>query len=421
MTDQDQEKRGKPEGARPNRHGDPWQRGDGRWCVRVYPPQDGAKPVLVYGKTSTECRRKAKDKADELAEGKPGGRGKTVAEYFEHWTTTTLPQQVRTNEIDASTAKQYSDNVRLHILPGLGWMKLADLGVAEVRKWQDDLLTKEVIRRRTKLRKGEKRLPRPGKLSERSVGYCHAILRRALNDAIREQVWGVKENPVLLVKPPKQVRREKEPITPDEARALLATMADDRWWCYWLVVFTLGLRRGEGLGLRWADVDFDARTIKLAGQVQRVEGQLVVKDLKTDGSHRKMAAPQVALDALAEWQREQRRIRMKSNAWLDADLVFTTNVGTAIEPRNVNRQWETLCRKAVTRTIHVHDLRHACATYLVAAGVDIRTVQGQLRHARMATTEIYVHMLDDVQREAADTMDAIITDLRKPKKARETS
>jgi len=96
--------------------------------------------------------------------------------------------------------------------------------------------------------------------------------------------------------------------------------------------------------------------------------------------------------------------------------VFTIGLGTAIEPRNVNRAWTALCKRAgIARAITVHDLRHAFGTYLLASGVDIKTVSGQMRHSRLTTTaDFYLHMLEDVQRDAADRMDAIITDLRTP-------
>jgi site-specific recombinase XerD len=140
----------------------------------------------------------------------------------------------------------------------------------------------------------------------------------------------------------------------------------------------------------------------------------VLAPLKTDASHAVLPMPQVTTDALLEHQKQQRIQRMKSKVWLDdAELVFTTNVGTAIEPRNMNRAWDALCARAgIARKITIHDLRHACATYLVAEGVDLRTVQGQLRHTRMTTTQIYLHALEDVQRDAADKMDVIIGRLR---------
>jgi site-specific recombinase XerD len=136
-----------------------------------------------------------------------------------------------------------------------------------------------------------------------------------------------------------------------------------------------------------------------------------LKDLKTSGSHKLMPLPQVAVDALQLWQKAQRKVRMAATVWLDADLVFTTATGTAIDPRNANRWSDRLCDRAGVRHVRLHDLRHACATYLMAEGVDIKAVSGQLPHTRLATTEIYTHLLAEVQRDTADKMDAIITDL----------
>jgi integrase len=103
---------------------------------------------------------------------------------------------------------------------------------------------------------------------------------------------------------------------------------------------------------------------------------------------------------------------MRFRAWLDADLVFTTHIGTAIEPRNIDRYWNAVCAKAGLASVRVHDLRHACGTYLADAGVHPKAIQTTLRHSPMATTEIYVHALEEMNREAAETMDAIVTRLR---------
>ena len=102
---------------------------------------------------------------------------------------------------------------------------------------------------------------------------------------------------------------------------------------------------------------------------------------------------------------------MRAKAWLDADLVFTTSAGTALEPRNVNRAWERVCGKAGV-SAHIHDLRHACGSYLAGEGIPLKAIQATLRHSRMATTEVYIHALAEVNRDAADTMDAIVTGLR---------
>jgi len=261
-------------------------------------------------------------------------------------------------------------------------------------------------------------------LSPRTVAYCRAILHRAIADAVRDEAAGLGRNPVSLVKPPRERQKKaRTAITPAQASALLLAMAEDRLWCYWLTAFTLGFRRGEGLGMRWADLDLDRRVWTPRLSVQRVrgdadpvtgrrKGKLIAKELKSEASTAPVAMPVTAAEALGRWQREQRKTRMAARAWADLDLVFTTGAGTAIEPRNVDRAWERLCKRAGVPGIRLHDLRHACASYLLAAGVDLKTVQQTLRHAHGSTTQMYLHALEEVPRSGADAMDTIIEGLR---------
>jgi integrase len=406
---------------RANKEGKPWQRPDGRWTARAYGPEANAKPHYVYGKT----RADAKDKRDalerELAAGMPA-KDMSLGQYLDAWLSRTLVQEVAAGHLAGSTLDSYADNARKHIVPDLGHIALRALTVSRVRQWQYDLGRKPSGRPRRKLRPGEKKLPPPPPLSPRTVAYCHAILRRALNDAKRDEL--VAKNVAALVKPPKPARRERAALTPDQVAALLEASSGDTLWCYWLVVLTLGLRRGEGLALRWADLDFGARTVRMTETVQRIRGEadpvtgrrrgrLVSKGMKTDASEATAPVGDGLLEALRLHQREQLQTRMRSSAWLDADLIFTTSVGTALEPRNVNRAWAAVCSRAGVPGAKIHDLRHACGTYLANAGLPLKAVSSTLRHSRTSTTEMYVHALEETNREAAETMDAIVTDLRR--------
>ena len=208
-------------------------------------------------------------------------------------------------------------------------------------------------------------------------------------------------------------------------------MDDDRLWCYWLCALALGFRRGEGLGMRWADIDLEARTWEPGQQVQRQRGErdeatgrragrLVATGLKTEASGQKVAIPRSAARALAKWQADQKKTRLAARRWAPLDFVFTTGLGTALEPRNVNRAWERLTVRAGVPGVRLHDLRHACGSYLVAGGVNVKTVQRTLRHARMSTTiEMYIHAIEEVPREAADAMDDLLDALRAPRARRE--
>lgn len=423
---------GKPKGARPNREGKPWQRGDGRWTVRVYPPADSIdrKPHQVYGKTRKEVLAKRAALEAKLTTGLPSDPDQTVGDYLHRWLYTTLPQYVSAGELGQSTLDSYRDNAELHIIPEaeptLRHVKLAALAAPMVREWQDRLLKKPSGRPRRKLRKGETELPPAPVLSARTVAYCRAILHKALADAVRDEAAGLERNVVDLVKPAKERQKKAKPtISPDDASALLLAMSEDRLWCYWLVAFALGFRRGEGLGMRWQDLDLDKRVWTPRLSIQRMrgdidpetgrrEGRLVAKELKTQASLAAVPIPETAADALAQWQREQRKIRMGARVWADdLDLVFATGVGTALEPRGIDRAWERLCARAGVPRVRLHDLRHACASYLLAAGADLKTVQGYLRHAHGSTTQLYLHALEEIPRAGADVMDAVLAGLRK--------
>ena len=334
--------------------------------------------------------------------------GATLFDAFARWLNVTLPQYVRAGRLAASTMDSYRDNARLHILSGrdgIGHIRLTELRADTVREWQDRLS-----------RKPSGRQPPGGPrrtLSPRTVAYCREILHKMIADAIRDETAGLERNVVDLVKPPKKRPAEPVILTPAEVSALLVAMGEDRWWCYWLLAFLLGFRRSEGLGMRWDDLDLERRIWTPGLQVQRQGGKLIARGLKTAASRGLVPLPDAAVEALGRQQAEQRRQRMAAPAWADLGLVFTTNLGTAIEPRNINRQWEKVrARAGISRPARLHDLRHACASYALAGGADLKTVQRMLRHARISTTQVYVHALEDVPRAGADVMDRVLEGLR---------
>lgn len=424
--------------TRGNRDGRPYQRSsDGKWVATVYLPNGKRKPV--YGKTRAEAAAKKKKAEEEIAAGDPitVGRTELLGDYLLNvWLKTTLPQRVAAERLAESTLDSYREKVELHIVPHLGKVALPDLSTAHIRRWLMELAAKPSGKTRRKLRPGEKQLPPAPKLSARTIAYCHAVLRKAIADAVDDEL--VKRNVLLLVDAPKVEKKQFEPLTPQEATRLLIEAADDRLWTYWIVVLALGLRRGEGLGMRWSHIDFETGTVKLEKSIQRLRGEkdeetgrrrgrLVEKKLKTEASQATVAVPRTALQALAAWHKTQTMERLRSRIWRDPDLVFTTGLGTPLEPRNVNRSWYALCKRANIRQgeedrIRIHDLRHATASFLFAQGTDVKTIQSVLRHARHATTaDIYTHVFAEVKRGAADTMDGVLSDLVKPRPKRRRS
>ena len=217
-----------------------------------------------------------------------------------------------------------------------------------------------------------------------------------------------------LVAGPKVQRAEIEPLTPAEAAQLFSAAAEDRLSPLWLLVTALGLRRGEALALRWEDVDLDRAHLQVRATLQRISGRLVRADMpKTKSSRRALPLPEVVVEALRAHRAAQVQERLASRAWADEALVFTTSIGTPLEPRNVLRSFHALCDRAEVRRVRIHDLRHAAASFLLLQGVDMRVVMGTLGHSRLATTsDLYTHLLEPVQRAAADRMDDLLRQVR---------
>jgi integrase len=168
-----------------------------------------------------------------------------------------------------------------------------------------------------------------------------------------------------------------------------------------------GLRRGEALGLHWSDVDLDAALLRVRWTLSRTSQGLRLDEPKTDKSRRTVPLPRSAVEALrANRARQLDEEHAAAGAWQKHGLVFTTEIGTPLEPRNVLRRFEVLAERAGLRGVTLHTLRHSAASFLLAAGTHTKVVQEHLGHSSYAiTADIYSHVGPAQQREAADRLD----------------
>jgi integrase len=164
--------------------------------------------------------------------------------------------------------------------------------------------------------------------------------------------------------------------------------------------------------LRWSDVDLERGVIRVRQALHRVNRRLEFGPVKSDGSERAVAVPGACQAALKRHRENQEAERESvGKAWQDHGLVFTTTIGTPIDPRNVNRHFAELCESAGVRRIRFHDLRHSCATLLYEQGVPIENIQDVLGHSSPTITKlIYVEVTERVQRGAVDRLDYLFED-----------
>lgn len=370
-------------GRRGSGEGSIHKRPDGRWAavVDLGWVQGKRRRKYLYGKTRAEVRDKLNVALHAQSRGIPlVDERQRVGAYLDWWLRESLPGTVRD-----STVKSYSDLVRSHIIPNLGHLTLAKLGPQHVQGLMVTL--------------------RQQGLSARTAQYAHAVLRRALGQAER---WGmVQRNVATLVDAPLVRRPEVVALTPSEARALLEAAKGDRLYALYAVAVAIGLRRGEALGLHWSDIDLDAGTLRVRTALQRINGELRFVEPKTNRSARTIPLPRSSMEALRQHRHAQLGERLAAGErWHDQDLVFPSSVGTPMEPRNLTRHFHRLCERAGIGRRRFHDLRHTCASLLLAQNVHPRVVMETLGHSGIQITmDTYSHVLPSLQREAADRMD----------------
>ncbi len=246
-----------------------------------------------------------------------------------------------------------------------------------------------------------------GSLKPVSVGYLHRILRSALTQAVKWEM--VRRNVATLVEPPRVEKVNRQVLDVDQAKAFLAAVKGNRLETLYTVGFAIGLRRGEVLGLRWDDVDLAEGSVTIRRELQRIDGKRqLVPYAKSQSSLRTITLPPQALEALREHRLRQLEARRAAgDEWQGEEwnLVFTTGRGTPLDGRNVERYFERALKQAGLPHQRFHDMRHACASLLLAMGVPDHVVMNILGHSSISITKnIYAHVYPSMQREAADKM-----------------
>ncbi|MEU9833716.1 site-specific integrase [Streptosporangium sp. NPDC048047] len=402
-------------GKRANGEGSVFPYKDG-WAgyVWVTTPEGKRTRKWVYGKTREETHEKWLKLHELTTKGPVPTKHPTLAAYLTQW----LAEVVEPNR-EPTTYVAYEPLVRLYIIPGLGKKRLDRLTVRDVQTWLNTLPTlctccdqkKDHRRPEAKRRccsKGECCKSYP---SRSTIAAIRRTLRAALNQAIKEEV--LSKNVAALTTLPSASKTKKKRQYPvwsvDEARRFLEHLraVDDPLYAAYVLILSLGLRRGEVLGLTWDCVDLDSEELHVSHQLTRVSGQLLHRDrTKTDDSTASLPLLGLCVTALNYRRAAQHRAKeAASDRWQSSDLVFTTKNGTPIEPRNLNRAFEAHCRKAGVPQIRVHDTRHTCASLLAALDVHPRVAMRILRHSQISVTmNVYTQISSLETRKALDRL-----------------
>jgi len=217
----------------------------------------------------------------------------------------------------------------------------------------------------------------------------------------------VARNAAELVDGPKVPHREMRFLSPEQARTFLAACKSEPLEGLYLLALATGLRRGELLALKWEDIDFDAGKFSVRRALGRSSTQgIVIAEPKTPQGRRtvRLSSPLVA--ALKSHRKRQLEQRLQAGAeWREGGYVFTTGIGTTIDPRKLAINYRRMLTKAALPAIRFQDLRHSAATIALSQGVHPKIVSEMLGHSRISLTlDVYSHSLPTLQAEAADRM-----------------
>lgn len=371
--------------TRGRRQGSVYRRGDGRWCAVIdLGTIDGKRQRrVVYAATAKEADKKLRDELRKVEAGiRATGRQMTVGAFLTRWLAT------RKAKLRPSTFRRYSELVNVHLIPGLGKVRLESLTPSDV----DGFLSARL----------------DGGSSPRTAHHMRAVLRAALSQAVRDQL--VSRNVASLSDPVKVEEHEMSVFAPDQARRFLEAVQGDRLEALYATALAVGLRQGEALALRWQDVDDDYRTLRVTHGLQRVSGSLQLVPTKTKRSRRTIVLPMIVATALRAHRARQTEERLLAGGrWHDEDYVFASTIGTPIDAAELRRAFAAVLKRAGLAPIRFHDLRHSAATLMMAQGIPVRVVMETLGHSSPSLTlKTYGHVLPALQRDAADTIDRVL-------------
>jgi len=317
----------------------------------------------VYGKTQAEVLEKVAKLKNQLTNGTLSDTKLTVEQYLVTW----LKEKERS--VKERTAMLYREQAERYVYPRLGRVKLEKLTPLHLQRLISELADEIGVPTANKVR---------------------TLMFAALKQAV---MWGlIARNPCEAVAKLKEVRRKMKEWTPSETVQFLNIARTHRLHAaFYLAVFT-GLRRGELLGLRWEDLRGPVLSVRQS--LTLLGGKIHITTPKTRSGERHFTLSPDVLEVLAQHKAlQEAEARARGEGWTDTGLVFTSEVGTPIHPRNFERTFKAILNEAKVTPIRLHDLRRLHVSLLVAQGLDPRSIADRIGHTNPSfTLDVYSHL-----------------------------
>lgn len=382
---------------------------DGNWhgWVTIGVKDDGsADRRHRMSKDEKELRRKVRELENRRDLGTAGKAGPawTMEKWLDHWY-----QNIARPTVRASTARAYRTAVYHHLIPTLGKHRLE-----KIQPEHFERLYQKIVN---------------GGARPATAHQVHRTAKTALNVAVER--GHIPRNPARPAKYPRIEEDEVEPFDLEETQRLFEVALSQRNGVRFVMALSTGLRQGEVLGLKWADFDLDAGTVRVKRQrlwpeyvhgcsepcgrkfagycPDRVNTQPETGDVKSKAGRRPFPLPDALVELLRGHQSTQDAERRAAGPlWTEGDWVFTTETGAILHPRSDWDHWKQLLKDANVRDARLHDARHTAATFILQAGILDRVAQSMMGWSDGKMAKRYQHVVAPVRKDAGDRLGRLL-------------